>query len=358
MIESHALVVIQPRVPVGLELRSVDLYWNETKLASMITSPFRYELTLPAKNASGYLRAVAHDTNGGVAEDAKLINASGMTDNARVDAVEIYAIVQDHAGHTIEGLTVADFEVKEDGRPVTVELHCATDDPITVGIAVDTSGSMRTSMTAVIDYVAEFVQTSLAENDQSLLVAFDDQPHVLQPLTSDLQHFRSDLSAIEPSGNTAVWDSVIYALEQLRAARGKRALLIFTDGNDNASRTDSGAAIQIARETGVPVYVVQTYNGESSVTFNMTGGTSLRKRAGAGALEELAVVTGGTVFRFPKRTDLPRLFAQVRDDTRGEYLLSYISHSTKPRKEMRKISIVVPSKHAIVRAMTGYFVGQ
>jgi hypothetical protein len=119
-IESRAVVVLQAPVPDGLELRSVDLYWNEKKLATMTAPPFRYELKLPVKNASGYLRAVAKDANGGVAEDTKLFNAGGVTDTARIDAVELYAIVQDHSGHPIEGLTAADFEVREDGRPVKV----------------------------------------------------------------------------------------------------------------------------------------------------------------------------------------------------------------------------------------------
>jgi VWFA-related protein len=349
-VESHALVELEPRVPDGIMLQSVDLYWNDKRLATMTAPPFRYELILPRKNASGYLRAVAHDANGAVAEDTKLINVGGVSDSARIDAVELYAIVQDQSGHTIEGLTAGDFEVKEDGQTVKVDLQGAVADPIAFGIAVDTSGSMRVSMAAVIDYVAEFVQTSLAEKDQTLLVAFDAQPHVLQPLTSDLRHIRSDLSAVEPSGQTAVWDSVIYALQQLRSAHGRRALLVFTDGNDNASRTDSAAAIQIAHETGVPVYVVLTYSEQGSAQSSVGFQHST-------SLEQLANTTGGTVFRFPKRSDLPKLFAQVRDDTRGEYLLSYVSHSAKPSSELRKISITVPSKHAIVRAMSGYFVG-
>lgn len=352
-IESHAVVVLQPRAPDGIALQSVDLYWDEKKLATMTAPPFRYELTLPAKNASGYLRAVAHDASGSAAEDVKLINAGGVTDTARIDAVELYAIVQDRGGHTIEGLTAADFDVKEDGKPVKADLRSTAADPITFGIAVDTSGSMRVSMGVVIEYVAEFVQTSLAEHDQALLIAFDAQPHILQPLTSDLRHIRSDLSAIQPTGQTAVWDSVIYALQQLRAARGRRALLVFTDGNDNASRTDHAAAVQIAQETGVPVYVVMTYSGGGNAMVN--GSATSRPRNGGTPLEQLASVTGGTVFRFPRRADLPKLFTQVRDDTRGEYLLSYVSHSTKPPSEMRKISIAVPSRQAVVRAMSGYY---
>ncbi|MEA2327416.1 MAG: hypothetical protein QOE68_2375, partial [Thermoanaerobaculia bacterium] len=354
-IESRAAVELRPHVPGGVELRSIDLYWNETKVATMIAPPFRYVLTLPVKNASGYLRGVAYDSSGGIAEDAMLINAGGLTGSARIDAVELYAIVQDHGGHTIEGLTATDFEVREDGLPVKFQLHSAAADPITVGIAVDTSGSMRNSMTAVIDYVAEFAKNSLARNDQMFLMAFDDQPHVLQPLTSDLQNVRSSLSAVAPSGETAVWDSIIYGLQQLRAVRGKRALLVFTDGNDNASRTDAGAAIQIAHETGVPVYVVLTYNDETRVTVDAAGNTYLRHENADGSIEQLADATGGAVFRYPKRTDLPKLFSQVRDDTRGEYLLSFVSQSKKPASEMRKVSIAVPSRHAVVRAITGYY---
>ncbi|MEA2161890.1 MAG: Ca-activated chloride channel [Thermoanaerobaculia bacterium] len=354
-IERRAVVEVQPRVPDGVALRSIDLYWKEQKLVTMIAPPFRHELTLPSKNASGYLRAVARDSAGGVAEDAKLINAPGVNEDARIDAVELYAIVQDHDGRNVEGLTAADFEVKEDGKPVKVEMHSTPADPITVGIAVDTSGSMREAMMAVADYAAEFVQSSLAEQDETMLIAFDDQPHVIQPLTSELQHVRSDLSVLAASGETAVWDSIIYSVQQLQAAHGKRALLVFTDGHDNASRTDVNAAIQIARESGVPVYVVLMYSENARPVFDASGLAHLPVDTARNAIEDLVSATGGTLFRFPKRNDLPKLFAQVRDDTRGEYLLTFVSQSAKPATEMRRISVAVPSRRVVVRAKSGYY---
>ena len=361
-IETHARIDIEPRLPAGDELTSIDLYWNDRKLTTMRAAPFRYELDLPSKNASGYIRAVVTDSAGNTAEDARLINIEGSTDETRVDAVELHVIVQDRIGHAIEGLADHDFVVKEDGRPVQVEVHSTSADPITIGLALDASGSMQEAMIHVMDDATEFLKGSLVPHDRTFLVAFDESAYLVQPLTDDLQHVSSAIYDVQATGGTAVRDSIIYALDQLRGVHGKRALLVFTDGIDNGSHTTPKGMIEFAQQAGVPVYVVlvDTESTRTPVTLGAlpgiaTSSAMLQLRYAQDSLRELAEATGGAFFRFPRKNDLPRLFAQVRDDTRGEYLLSYVSHSAKARGEMRTISVAVPGHAANVRAMTGYY---
>ena len=182
-VETRTTVEVQPRLPQGSRLAGIDLYWNETKIATMIDPPFRHEVALPSRSAPGFIRAVARAVDGATAEDVKLINSSGVGEQVSVDAVQVYAIVQDSSGRYVSGLTASDFVVKEDGDVVTPRLQSAADDAISIGMALDTSSSMQIAMNDVIDYANEFVQHALGDNDKTFVVAFDEEPRLVQPLT-------------------------------------------------------------------------------------------------------------------------------------------------------------------------------
>lgn len=347
-VDAHTTVEVVPRVPEGRKLTAVDLYWNETKVATLTSAPFRHELTLPSPFAPGYIRVVARDDSGATAEDTKLLNSAGGSESIGVDAVQVYAIVQDH-GHYVDGLTSSDFVVKEDDRTVTAQVQSGKADPISLGLALDTSGSMRISMMEVIDYANEFVKESLGPTDQTFVVAFDEQPHLKQPLTSDRVRVTASIDDARASGGTAIWDAILYSLQQFRGVEGKRALVVFTDCNNNAGLATPAGVLQYAREIGVPLYVVQIFTGIREV-----GGVRLLNEDETN-LKKIAETTGGAFFRYVRKVDLPRIFAQIRDDTRGEYLLTYVSPGGKTRDEMRKITVEVPGRRVSVRATSGYY---
>ncbi len=351
-VELRTEVEVTPHAPEGEVIEGVDVYWNKMKLATLTAAPYRTHLELPSHHAFGYLRAVARTHSGASAEDAKLINPASVVDEARVDAVEVYAIVQEHSGKNVEGLTASDFDVKEDGRTVEVALRGSPNDPITVGIALDTSGSMRSAMMDVGEDARTFLRDSLTPGDRTLLVTFQSEPHLAQPLTSDLLHVTSEIFDAVPGGATAVWDAIAFSLTQLKSVEGKRALLVFTDGLDNNSAATPNGVRMLAHEAGVPVYVVLMFANDSSFRNNVPY-LSTRDRL-AKEYSQLAKESGGAVFIMPKQTDLPRLFAQVRDDTRGEYILSFVSKSTRPRREPRSLKIDVPKQRVVIRAPTGY----
>lgn len=357
-VESKTVIEVRPRVPEGSRLEAIDLYWNEQKLATLTAPPFRHELTLPSKGALGYIRVVARDAGGATAEDAKLINAEGAAEVLRVDAVELQAVVQDRDGRNIEGLTSKDFVVKEDGVPVAVEADSGAGEPIAVGLAVDASGSMQQAMSSVMEYATEFLRHSLTAGDQTFVVSFADAPQLYQPLTADLENVSASIFDMRAQGNTALWDAVVFALDQLRGVAGKRALLLFTDGDDTGSRARPSAALQYAHEVGVPVYVVLVYTGmRASFDVNAGYGQVLTTNYSLDAdVRKLGEETGGAYIRFPRQKDLPKLFQRVRDDTRGAYTLTFVSRSAKKRTEARKISVSVPGRRGlVVRAPSAYY---
>ena len=216
-VESKTMLEIEPRPSQGAVITGVDVFWNEQKLAALTAPPYRYELTLPQARAFGYVRVVAHNSSGASAEDAaKLINAAGMAEEIRVDAVELYAVTSQR------GLGAADFVVREDGQPVEVDVRGTPDDPITVGLVLDASTSMRPRMMDVLQYAKEFITRELKPGDQVFVVAFDALPHVVQPLTADLQTARAAMMDVAASGDTAVWDAAAFSLGKLRGVPGKR----------------------------------------------------------------------------------------------------------------------------------------
>lgn len=349
-VERRAEVEVVPHVPDGDVLDAVDVFWNETKLATLTAAPFRTSLTLPSRRAFGYIRAVARTKAGVTAEDAKLLNSASVVDSAHVEAVEVYAIVQDREGHNVEGLTAADFDVREDGQHVDVALRGSPGDPITVGLALDTSGSMQAAMMDVAEDARIFLRDSLAAGDQTLLVAFDAEPHLVQPLTADREHVSAAIFDASARGATAVWDAIAFSLAQLKAVTGKRALLVFTDGADNGSKVTPDAVRALAREAGAPVYIVLMY---TTAFGNSSRSVDIRDRRFA-EYGKLAKESGGAMFVMPKQRDLPQLFARVRDDTRGEYILSFVTKSTRRRGEPRALRIDVQRRGVVVRAPSAY----
>ena len=343
-VKSRTTVEVQPRVPQGSHLAGIDLYWNETRIATLTTAPFRHELVLPSPSATGFIRAVARADDGATAEDVKLINGSGLAEQVRVDAVQVYAIVQDRHGRYVDGLNAADFVVKEDSRPVTPRVQSASDDPISIGMALDTSSSMQLTMTEVIDYANEFVLHSLGPRDQTFVVSFDEQPRLVQALTSNRKQLADAIYDMHAGGGTAIWDAVLYSLQQFHDVPGKRALVVFTDAINNSGTATPNGALQYAREVGVPVYVVQIFSG-----------VHLGQSIDEMNIKNLTESTGGDFFQFAGRKDLPRIFSRIRDDTRGQYLLTYVSPTNKPRGELRHISVEVPGKAVKVRATSGYY---
>ena len=338
---SRTLIEVTPRVPEGKHLAGVDLYWNDSKLATLTAPPFRYELTLPSPSAPGFIRAVARDDSGASAEDAKLLNAGGSVEQVGVDAVQVYAIVQEH-GRYVEGLKSSDFVVKEDGRIVDAKVQSGSADPISIGLALDTSASMVSSMADVVDYANEFVKRSLGPADQTFVVTFNEQPQLLLPLTSDHGRVIASIDDVHAGGGTAIWDALLFSLQQFRGVAGKRALVVFTDCFNNGGIARPEGVLQYAREIGVPLYVVQIFSAY---------GVSLDEHT----LNRIADATGGAYFGFARKVDLPRIFAQIRDDTRGEYLLTYVSPADKSHRDLRRISVEVPRRRVSVRATSGYY---
>lgn len=335
------LVEADVRVPPGRTLAALDLYWKNARIASFTRSPYRTSFDVPEE--FGYFRAVATLDDGTSIEAARTLNAGGFGENVSVEATTIIVTAVDRQGARVAGLEAADFSLTEEGQPVGVTLRRMADSPATIGVAVDVSRSMRAVQLDVIDIASMLIDSTTAGGDRMFITAFGGSPMLLHPLSSSGPSLRRAVAAIAPTGSTAVYDGISFALQQFQELDGRKALVVITDGMEVSSRQGVSACERLAKEYGVPIYVVMPqWRGRIPRKFG-------------NALEPIATMTGGVAFFGPERDELPAIFARILDETRGQYLLSFVSKSRKATGTWRPITVKVSQADATVRTVSGYY---
>jgi VWFA-related protein len=229
---------------------------------------------------------------------------------------------------------------------------CRREDvPVSIGILVDNSGSMRQKRAAVTKAVVNLVRASNPQ-DEAFVVNFNDEPYLDQDFTANVNLLREALDRLDSRGGTALYDAVFAASDHLAkmAQRGKKVLLVITDGEDNESRLSLEQAVRsVQDESGPVIYSIGILGSE--------GKQHRAKRA----LESLSLQTGGVAF-FPKNLDeVDEVSQQVARDIRNQYTIVYKSSNPQINGGYRKVKVVARGsgyKDLQVRTKSGYFAGQ
>lgn len=330
-------------VPPGRKLQSVEFSWNDRPVRQFSAPPYRADFDAPASFA--YFRAVGTLDDGQTAEDARVMNAGEFSDKVDVHTVAFAATVADPHGHRVDGLTAADFAAFDESSKISLAVRDASTEPVTVGLAVDLSSSMTTLLLPIMRIGSRLVDSLLRANDKMFVVTFDEQPRLLQAPTGDVSLLKSRLADVHAFGGTALADALAFSMQQFTGMTGKKALVLITDGNEGESEQRANACIEMAKESGVPIYViVPVESGDAE------GGPAFRR-----VLRQMANVTGGLMFYRPKQEELAAVIARIRDEVRGQYLLSFAAAPAQQQGEWRRLRIEVPGKRATVRTITGYY---
>lgn len=269
-----------------------------------------------------------------------------------VDEVVLNVSVFDENHHLINDLTKDDFKVWEDGVPQAVAAFQHQDVPVSMGILVDNSGSMRDKRAAVNAAALDLVKASNPD-DEAFVVNFSDEAYIDQDFTSSISKLRDGLSHIDSRGGTALYDAVVASADKLEkdSKRSKQVLLVITDGEDNASSLDLEQTI----------HKVQSLEGPVVYSIGLLFGSETDPREGRRAkraLQLLSDETGGLAF-FPKSlADVDSIAAEVAMDIRRQYTLGY--HSSKPMTDPGYRSVKVEAhgnsrSKLIVRTRSGYY---
>jgi Ca-activated chloride channel family protein len=276
-----------------------------------------------------------------------------------VNLVVLHATVLDHKGRMVNDLKKNNFKVFEDGIQQKLSVFSHADIPVTMGIIIDDSGSMRTKRASVNAAALTFVKTSNPQ-DQVFVVNFNDNYYLDTPgdFAQNIEELKAALDKIDSRGGTALRDALMASIDHLRLGnRDKKVLLVVTDGEDNESRYTMEELLRSAQKSNAVIYAIGLLGDEEpGGLFKMRGGSA--KRA-AKALKELAKATGGQAY-FPKSLDqVETTCVQIARDIRNQYTLAYYPTNAKKDGTYRTVRVEAfnpGNRHPLeVRTRTGYF---
>lgn len=329
--------------PSDVDLERLDVYWNERLLTTLYQPPFEAWVNIGDRGQLGYLRALAVLVDGSEAEDLQFLNAPEFGSVVQVTSVELPVTVLDREGKPVKNLSAEDFQVFEDGVEQEVTHFSLLEDlPVRLGIVIDSSGSMETTLPVVQRVVMGFLRQLLRPKDRAFIETFSDKPDLLAPFTADFETLENALLALYPDRATALYDAAIMGLFQFSGVRGRKAMVIVTDGDDTASKFTYGEVKDFAMRAGVAIYTIGIDLSAARVVTRFQ-------------LKKLAEVTGGRAFFVSDNNELDRIYEEIDAEIRTQYALAFTSTSTSPPDELRRIKVRVNRAGVEVRTIAGYF---
>jgi Ca-activated chloride channel family protein len=292
-----------------------------------------------------------------------------QAESLRVDVrlVNIYATVIDSSGRYVDGLKETDFIVQEDGRrQVLSHFDHSQDTPVSVGVVLDTSGSMNAKLDTATDAIDRFIRT-IHPDDDIFLMGFDTQTYLLQDFTSDRNKLRKALKYADSGGGTALYDALQDGIKKVKhGANTKRAILLITDGQDTTSESSFTQTRQAVRESELLVYSLGIApNSEARIMNGRgSGGSRLRSRDSVdmNVLRNFASDSGGRAYLVSenmlggKNSEFDRILAQIAAELRSQYTLGYYPAHPDDGKYHE---IRVQTRYGYyVRARRGYVAGK
>jgi Ca-activated chloride channel family protein len=261
--------------------------------------------------------------------------------------VPLNVTVTDKAGHLVTNLPQNAFTVFENGVSQQIKLFKREDVPVSLGLIIDNSGSMREKRTGVESAALALVKDS-NKQDEVFIINFNDEVYIDADFTSDITKMEQGLTKIDSRGGTAMRDAIRLSVEHLKegAKRDKKVILVVTDGNDNASVVSLETLTRLAQQDDVLIYAIGLLTDEEK----------REAKKARRALEILAESTGGQVF-YPKDvSEVERIAHQVAHDIRNQYTIAYTPSNVALDGTYRQIKVAVKaSGNPVARTRSGYY---
>jgi VWFA-related protein len=268
-----------------------------------------------------------------------------------VDLVVLHTSVLDDRGKFVEGLTQENFRVYEDKVEQKLAIFKREDIPVSMGLVIDNSGSMRDKRPRVNEAALTLVQNSNPQ-DEAFVVNFNDDFYLDldKDFTNSIPELKEALERIDARGSTALYDAIIGSLDHLKKGnKEKKVLLIVTDGEDNTSRNSLEKTIREIQKTDTVIYTIGLLSQESKKSAKTA------KRA----LTEIALASGGVAY-FPENVeDVHAICEQVAHDIRHQYTLAYYPSNAARDGTFRSVhvDVIPPRGHGklVARTRNGYY---
>jgi VWFA-related protein len=296
-------------VPDGRRVDGVEFKINDAPVTKVARPPWQAEIEVPPAELA-YITAVVTLDDGSHAEAVRFLKSPQYLEEIDVNLVELYVAVTDKSNQPVLGLEQGDFEVYEAGKKQEIaKFEQVQNLPLTVGVLLDTSGSMESTIGTAARTAGDFLQRVTKKKDKAFAVSFAGRPRLDMPPTDDIEEVARSISGLRAEGETALHDALIDSLYYFRGLSGQRALVLLSDGDDNASYFSYKDVVEYARRSGVSIY---------TIGFNLPLVGGVRSK-----LAELSTTTGGRLFTTDKAQELPAIYAQIEKELRSRYLVTY-----------------------------------
>jgi Ca-activated chloride channel family protein len=333
--------VLRARVdPSAPAVRSV-VFFADGRAACTVEAP-PYECAWDAGQAirEHVIRVVATLRDGTRVARSVRTKGAGYTERVEVEAVQVTVTVTDNRGKLVKALPREAFRVREDGVPQKITAFSSENIPLEIVVALDVSHSMTDAIPTLKDAARRFLG-ALRPQDQVTLLAFNDNIFTLaRRSTNPAQRLRA-VDRLAPWGGTALYDVILTALDLVGKQPGRRALVLFTDGEDQSSVATIPRVKQRMETSDATVYTIGLGRGARESTLK-------------DILEQLAAMSGGRAFVTERIEKLDDAFSAIVEELSNQYLLAYIPSNQRRDGSWRQIEVDLPGQKYIVRARRGY----
>jgi len=279
----------------------------------------------PAKLIIGMtlLIATTMDMVGWAQQQSAPASPPVATFKSSVDLVRVSAVVRDRKGRFVRDLVLHDFEVIDEGVNRRIADFRADDSPVSIALLFDASGSMESRMGQAREAAEHILSWMKFRGDEAAVFTFDTRLDEVIPFTEGLERLPSTMDSVVPFGATSLHDAVARTAEKTATRQGlRRAVVVFTDGRDNASRLTAGEVSGIASSIDVPVYIVGIVPSIDNPSSEFS--TTTRERSAlSGPLSDLAMWTGGRAFLASSIADRRQTVRQILDELRNQSLPAF-----------------------------------
>jgi VWFA-related protein len=286
------------------------------------------------------VRVVATVTGGSRIVATVKSRAIGYTETVRVNVTQLTAVVRDSHGRFVTGLPREAFRVSEAGKPQRVTHFAAHDSPLDLLLAIDVSGSMADSLPDLKEAVTSFLR-AVRPIDRVTIVAFNDTMFTLAAEETDVDARVAAVDRLLAFGGTALYDVLSKSVDTLQEGTGRRAIVLFTDGEDRSSQTTLATVREKLESTDATLFVIGLGRGATAAELRKT-------------LEDLVDANGGLVLFAERAKDLKTPFATILDELSHQYLLGYEPTDPTGDGAWRPIKVDMTDKNLRVRVRRGY----
>lgn len=320
-------------------VQSVTFYVDGRQVCLIIQRPFECEWDAGTEVAAHQVRALFGLPEGRRVARTVRTKGLGFADRVNVEVVQVTVTVTDAAGHYVPDIPRAAFRVFEDGTPQAVTFFASKDVPLELIVAVDISGSMASSMPRLKTAVKEFLG-AVPPEDEVTLLGFNDSVFALTRKTTNPADRIRAVDRLAPWGATALYDVIIRGIDMLGRQTGRKALVVFTDGEDQGSHVALEDVERRLQASDVTLYMIAQGRGVSHDYLRKT-------------MQRLTVPTGGRTFVTQNVEQLHGAFSELLEELSNQYLLGYPPSNTLRDDTWREIRVEVAGQ-ANIRARQGY----